>query len=189
MTSVVHRRSRARTPDPVAPTVNFRRFLHPDSIRLDLHTRGVPPGGFEDGDEPDSPRNIKRVRRELFGELGELLDLGGNVTNLRRLARDLLDREQMTCTALGQGLHARTLQVRSFSMAFGRSDDGLPFEAPDGQPVRLFFAMAAPPHDDRTYLRVYRSLATALLDPETIDALTKLDEPGEVLRVLRQFGG
>ena len=172
--------------------MNFRRFLHPDSIRLDLHTRGVPPEGFEDGDEPNSPRNIKRVRRELLGELGELLDLGGNVTNLRRLARDLLDREQMTCTALGQGLaipHARTLQVRSFSMAFGRSDDGLPFEAPGGQPVHLFFAMAAPPHDDRTYLRVYRSLATALLEPETIDALRKLDEPGEVLRVLRQFGG
>ena len=70
--------------------MNFRRFLHPDSIRLDLHTRGVPPGGFEDGDEPDSPRNIKRVRRELFGELRRAhADLGENEA-LKRFSLDSL---------------------------------------------------------------------------------------------------
>jgi mannitol/fructose-specific phosphotransferase system IIA component (Ntr-type) len=157
-----------------------------------MNTRAVPAGGLEDGVELESPRNIRRVRDELLAELAELLDLGGNVSNPRRLARDLVDREQKTRTGLGQGLaipHARTLQMRSFSIAFGRSPEGLPFEAPDGEPVHLFFAMAAPPHDDRTYLKVYRSLAKSLLEPDTIDALLELDEPGEVLRLLRQFGG
>ena len=172
--------------------MNFRRFLHPDSIRLDHETLAVPAEGLPDGVEVNHNRNVRRIREDLLTELADLLDQGGNVSNKRRLARDLLDREQKTRTGVGQGLaipHARTLQVKSFCIAFGRSTDGLPFEAPDDEPVHLFFAMAAPPHDDRTYLKVYRSLASALLDPGTIDDLMSIDEPGEVLRILRQFGG
>jgi PTS system fructose-specific IIC component len=90
-------------------------------------------------------------------------------------------------TAVGGGVafpHVRTLQVKSFVMAFGRSREGLPFEAPDEEPVRLFFAMAAPPYDDRTYLKVYRSLAKLLLDPEHHEQFLLAEEPSEILRAL-----
>jgi mannitol/fructose-specific phosphotransferase system IIA component (Ntr-type) len=73
-------------------------------------------------------------------------------------------------------------------MAFGRSLEGLPFGAPDEEPVRLFFAMAAPPYEDRTYLKVYRSLATLLTVPEHYEQFLTASEPSEVLRALELVG-
>ncbi len=166
--------------------MNFRRFLPPSAIRLSLQTQALPqdpPEGFD----PLSSKNLDRIRRELMEEFTELLVTTGEVCNPRRLFRDLYEREKRAGTAVGQGIafpHVRTLQVRSFVMAFGRSAEGLPFAAPDEQPVHLFFAMAAPPYDDRTYLKVYRALATRLVDPEYYERFLAVEEPGEILRIL-----
>ena len=167
--------------------MKLRRFLVPEAVRLSLETRAVPEGDLPEGFDPAGPQNFERIREGVIGELADLLDTTGRVANRNRLFRDLLNREKKAVTAVGQGValpHVRTLQVKSFIMAFGRSPEGLPFDAPDSEPVRLFFAMAAPPYDDRTYLRVYRSLATLLLDPEHYAQFLDAQEPSEILRAL-----
>ena len=171
--------------------MNFRRFLPPESIRLELRTRGTPEGDVPDDFDPLGPRNLNRVREEVIAELVELLSATGDVQNPHRLERDLFLREKKAVTAVGQGIafpHVRTLQVKTFVMAFGRSTEGLPFDAPDAEPVHLFFAMAAPPYDDRTYLKVYKSLATLLLDPEHYEQFLAAEEPSQVLRALELVG-
>ena len=171
--------------------VNFRPFLHPDSIRLELETRLAPNGDLPADFELDGQRNRRRVQEELIQEMSSLLDQSGAVSNQNRIARDLLQREKQTPSGIGQGVaipHVRTLQARSFTMAFGRSAEGLPWETADGEPIHLVFAMAAPPHDDRTYLKVYQSLARALLDPDTFEELLSVEEPGEILRILKSVG-
>ena len=167
--------------------MNFRRFLPPEAIRLDLQTKKTPDGEFPEDFDPMGERNMERIRKSVIAEITELFEATGQVGNPKRLFRDLYEREKRAVTAVGQGIafpHVRTLQVRSFVMAFARSVGGLPFGAPDEEPVHLFFAMAAPPYDDRTYLRVYRSLATLLLQPEYYEQFLSLQEPGEVLRTL-----
>ena len=132
-------------------------------------------------------KNTERVRNCVMGELVELFETTGQVCNPKRLFRDLHDREKRAGTAVGQGIafpHVRTLQVRSFVMAFARSKEGLPFNAPDEEPVRLFFALAAPPYDDRTYLKVYRNLATLLIQAEYYERFLTVEDPGEILRTL-----
>ena len=166
--------------------MSFRRFLQEKAVRIELQTKLLPddpPEGFD----PQSRQNLDRIREGVIGELCELLATNDEVVNENRLLRDLLNREKKAVTAVGQGVafpHVRTLQVKSFVMAFGRSSEGLPFEAPDGELVRLFFAMAAPPYDDRTYLRVYKALATLLLDPEHFHLFLTAQEPSEILRAL-----
>lgn len=167
--------------------MNFRRYLHPDAVRLEMETRRVPDGEVPPDFDPMSHRNTERVREEVIQELTGLLETTGQVANPKRLFRDLYHREKRAGTAVGQGIafpHVRTLQVRSFVMAFCRSEEGLPFNAPDDEPVHLFFAMVAPPYDDRIYLRVYRSLARLLLQPEYYDQFLSVEEPGEILRTL-----
>lgn len=169
--------------------MNFRRFLRPESVRLELRTRLEPEGELPPDFDPESPRNLARIQESVIEEMAELLCASGDVANPSRLCRDLHNREKKAATAVGQGIavpHVRTLQAKSFIMAFGRSSEGLPFSAPDGEPVRLFFAMAAPPHDDRTYLRVYRALATLLLDPENYEQFLHAQDPSEILRALEQ---
>jgi PTS system fructose-specific IIC component len=167
--------------------VNFRRFLPPQAIRLEMLTRLRPDGDVPEDFDPLGPRNVERIRFGVIEEIADLLDTTGQTGNRTRLSRDLYNREKRAGTAVGQGIafpHVRTLQVKSFVMAFARSREGLPFDSPDQEPVRLFFAMAAPPYDDRTYLRVYRSLATLLLQPEYFERFLSIEDPGEILRAL-----
>ena len=167
--------------------MNFRRFLPPAAIRLNLHTKRDPDGELPPDFDVTGRRNMERIRKGVIGEIADLLEATGRAGNPKRLFRDLYHREKRAGTAVGQGIafpHVRTLQVKSFVMAFGRSVEGLPFGAPDDEPVHLFFAMAAPPYDDRTYLKVYRSLAKLLLQPEYFDEFLTAEEPGKVLRTL-----
>lgn len=171
--------------------MNFRRFLVPEAIRLSLRTTALPEGDLPEGFDPVGRQNLMRVREGVIGELCELLSATGEVANPNRLFRDLFNREKKAVTAVGQGVafpHVRTLQVKRFVMAFGRSLEGLPFEAPDEEPVKLFYAMAAPPYDDRTYLKVYRSLATLLTNPENYEQFLAAEEPSEILRALEIVG-
>ncbi len=72
-------------------------------------------------------------------------------------------------------------------MCFARSSEGLPFRAPDEKPVHLFIGMVAPPYEDRTYLRVYKSLTPILQDPERIREFLEAGQESEVLRILEMF--
>ncbi|MBN1441527.1 MAG: PTS sugar transporter subunit IIA [Planctomycetes bacterium] len=168
--------------------MNFRRFLRPECIALSLETRAVPDEELPEDFDPDDERNVSRVREEIIQEIAGLLENSGEVNNGRRLFRDLYNREKRAITAVGQGIaipHVRTLQVKSFVMAFGRSVEGVPFGAPDGEPVHLFFAMAAPPYEDRTYLKVYKSLAKALLSGDTIERFLTTEDPNDILFLLK----
>jgi PTS system fructose-specific IIC component len=171
--------------------VNFRRFLRPEAIRLELRTRRYPEAELPRDFDLNSPGNLRRIREGVLEELTELFANTGEVANPSRLFRDLYNREKKAVTAIGQGIavpHVRTLQMKSFIMAFGRSREGIPFAAPDDEPVHLFFAMAAPPYDDRTYLKVYRSLASALLTPGTIESFLEAEDVDEILLSLKQVG-
>ena len=105
--------------------MNIRRFLHPAAILLALETSGAP----REEEEPDSRRFLRRVRDDVLRELIDLLAETGQVGNPSRLFTDLLNREKRAPTALGSGVampHVRTIQAKSFIMAFGRSATGLP---------------------------------------------------------------
>ncbi len=175
--------------------MKLRRFLRPESVCLELETRAIPgdrntnDGDSDDFDETDK-RNLNRIRESVAAELTTLFEATGAVANPRKLTRELYDREKKAPTALGGGIalpHLRTLQAKSFVMAFARSTEGLPFGAPDDEPVHLFFAMIAPPYDDRTYLRVYKSLAKFLLQPDAVERLRTVDDEHLVLRYLEEI--
>jgi mannitol/fructose-specific phosphotransferase system IIA component (Ntr-type) len=93
------------------------------------------------------PELQARNKEELLREFVELLYQAGKISNRNIVLEMLSRRESMGSTAIGKGLaipHGRTLMVRDFIIAFGRCQQGLDFDAPDGDPVHLFFLMIAP---------------------------------------------
>lgn len=159
-------------------------------MRFELETRLGPPSDWDEEIAVDSDRNLNRIREQVIEESSQLLDSSGQIVNSSRLCRELLNREKRTITAIGDGImipHLRTLQTRSFVMAFARSTSGLPLRAADNKPVHLFFPMVSPPYDDRLYLRVYRGLASALLDEDQRQTLMHTTEPNDVWRALDLF--
>ncbi len=164
--------------------MNFRRFLQINSIKLELDTK---PDPLEE-EIPDSRSHLNRLREGVLQELVELFAATGKVTNKAKLFKDLLNREKRATTALDEGIafpHVRTMQVRSFIMAFARSTPGIRFGENAESASHIFFGLLAPPYDDRTYLKVYRSLGVLLMDRQWREKIMKSENPHQILRLLQ----
>lgn len=142
--------------------------------------------------EEQAVLTIKRVqeRKEaIISECVELLDLSGKVGNKNKLLKDLFDREKKATTAIGKGIaipHVRTMQAKELIMAIARSTEGYDFDAPDGEPVHIFVAMAAPPYDDNLYLRVFRALAQIFSYEGVYERIMAAKQPYDIIRVIQE---
>jgi fructose PTS system EIIBC or EIIC component len=169
--------------------VNVLRFLKPACIQLPLTTTPLIP--IDDETEVQGAKRRDREKHAVMAELVSVLARAEEVINPTKLLRDLEHREHNASTALGNGLaipHVRTLQARAFIMGFARADgDGLCYGAPDGEPVRLFFLMAAPPYDDRLYHQVHREVAEILSDEDVVQELLVAADGQDVFNILRRF--
>jgi len=73
----------------------------------------------------------------------------------------VMARERLHTTAFGHGVavaHGRAPGVKRVLMALGVSRNGIPFDAPDGEPVRLLFVIASPQQVSLDYLQALSTL-------------------------------
>jgi PTS system fructose-specific IIC component len=97
--------------------------------------------------------------------------------------QDILKREAESTTGIGDGIampHAKDKAVQRATVLFAKSQTGVDFEALDGQPVYLFFMIAAPEGANNTHLQALASLSGLLINPDLIAALKKANTPAEV---------
>ncbi len=169
--------------------MNVLRFLKPACIQLPLRTTPLVPD--EDETAAQGAKRHDREKHAVMAELVSVLARAEEIINPTKLLRDLEHRERNASTALGNGLaipHVRSLQTRAFIMGFARAEgDGLFYGAPDSEPVRLFFLMAAPPYDDRLYHQVHREVAEILSDEEVVQDLLVAGTGQDVFNILRRF--
>ena len=148
----------------------------------------------EDEDEEDDElygRALWKTKLRILEPLTHLLYAGGRISNRSKLFTDLRNREAKASTGLGQGFampHVRTPQAKGFVMGVAIAPEpGLPFDAIDDEPVRLFVPMVAPNHDDKYYLKVERALGAAFAEGDELrDALLEATSKGDVIRLLSQ---
>ncbi|HET8818033.1 MAG TPA: PTS sugar transporter subunit IIA [Xanthomonadaceae bacterium] len=92
----------------------------------------------------------------------------GSANNTAALAAALREREQLGSTGIGHGIaipHGRTNAFDRARGAFLRLREPVEFDASDGQPVDLVFALAVPRHFNREHLQVLSDLALRFSDP------------------------
>jgi PTS system nitrogen regulatory IIA component len=83
-----------------------------------------------------------KVLSAICGPLAERTGL-----DRREMVEALLSRERLGSTALGGGVavpHARMHGLPGVMAGLGRSRAAIRFKSPDGQPIRIFFALFAP---------------------------------------------
>ncbi len=163
--------------------MNLARYITEDLIRLEMTTT------VEPWDETGSETKWRQEAKELvLAEIVDILDAGARIGNPSKLLTDYINRERKATTALGRGVaipHIRSMQAKEFVMGFCRSFTGYEFDAPDDEPVQLFFFMAAPPYDDKLYLQVFKALSVHFHDATFRDDLFAAQSPGEIIRALR----
>lgn len=116
-------------------------------------------------------------RTAALNEIARLLEGAPDVANFAGFYDELLARDRLDTTCLGNGIalpHARTEHVKKIVMAVGRSDAGIPFDA-NGEIVRLFFVLGTPKTKPGDYLAVVSALCKILKDPA--DRATFLNAP------------
>ena len=112
------------------------------------------------------------------------------VVNVERLAAEILEREKLSPTAMGNGIafpHARTEQVREIVLAVGRSTEGVVFRGADER-VHFFFVIGAPPDRAAQYLALVARLARLLKNDAVRARLLVAPDPAAFLNVLQSGG-
>lgn len=82
----------------------------------------------------------------------------------------LLEREKIGSTGIGEGIaipHGKVENLEHIEIFFGRSINGVPFEATDSKPVHLFFLLLSPTNASTSYLKTLAQVARFLKSPHT----------------------
>ena len=134
--------------------------------------------------------DLKAASKEsVIEELVDLINVSNMVSDKDMLLKDIKDREELVTTGIGYGVafpHAKTKSVKGIVIAFGRSNEGIDFEAIDHKPVILFFIIAAPEDAIGAHLNVMSRLSYLMKSEENRQILMTVTSPGEVLELIDQ---
>src|SRR5450755_4740890 len=139
------------------------------------------------------PEQIKmelaqQQRCNAINEVAQLLQANPNVTNFAGFYEELLARERIESTCLGNEIafpHARTDSLKGMVLAIGRSTTGVWFEN-SGQSVKLIFVIGTPKRMVTDYLSVVGGLARLLKDAGTRDKLINAPTVEDFIATLTQ---
>ena len=131
---------------------------------------------------------VQQKRCEAINEVAQLLQSNPNVTNFAGFYEELLARERIESTCLGNEIafpHARTDSLKGMVLAVGRSTQGVWFEN-CGQSVKLIFVIGTPKRMVTDYLSVVGGLARLLKDASTREQLISAPTVEEFIATLTQ---
>ena len=99
----------------------------------------------------------------------------------------LVSRERLGSTGLGNGIaipHGRISHLKTMVGAFVRTENAIDFDAIDGDPVDLFFALFVPERTTEEHLEMLANLAHAFSDEDLVDKLRGPLSPQQIHRLL-----
>lgn len=125
-------------------------------------------------------------KKRLLEALARLLASDHPGLNPDMVFERLLERERLGSTGLGHGIalpHARVKEVKEALGAFVSSVKGVDYDAMDGEPVDLAFALLVPESATEEHLQLLAQLAGLFSDPRIRKRLREAESPDAILRV------
>jgi mannitol/fructose-specific phosphotransferase system IIA component (Ntr-type) len=131
---------------------------------------------------------------ERWPAIVELIDLLVGQKKIDPANRDsilasLKQREETMSTGIGFGIaipHASSEAVADVVAAFGRSSQGIEFDALDNAPVKFVVLFVVPKNQFQTHLRTLASIAKFLNDRSVRESLASATTKEEVLSIFQE---
>ncbi len=128
-------------------------------------------------------------KKRLFEQIGLMFE------NENRISRAsvfdaLFAREKLGSTGLGLGIaipHGRIKHLRDTVAVFVRAKEGIPFDSPDDEPVRLVYAMLVPEHATEQHLNMLSELSQMFSDADLRESLLAATDPVVVYQLLTEW--
>jgi nitrogen PTS system EIIA component len=128
-------------------------------------------------------------KKRLFEQIGLLFENSRQIPR-SRVFDALFDREKLGSTGLGYGVaipHGRIRTIKEPICAFARTAQAIPFEAPDGEPVSLVFAMLVPEHATEAHLEILSELAQMFSDAQLRASLAATQDIQAAHRLITEW--
>lgn len=126
------------------------------------------------------------TKDEAIDRLIALHEKAGNLTDAAKYKEDILQRESLSTTAIGEGIavpHAKSAAVKVPSLSCITIPGGIDYEAPDGKPSDILFMIAAT-EDGDVHLEILSRLMVMLMDADFTNALRNAKSTEEFLKII-----
>jgi nitrogen PTS system EIIA component len=150
--------------------MKLSEILSPSCIRLDA--------------DATSKKRVLEAASEVLADNDENL-------SARQVFECLFAREKLGSTGLGHGVaipHGRLAGLDKTIGAFLRLPKGVDFDAPDGEPVDLVFALLVPEESTEEHLQVLADIASFFNSEKSRQALRVKISPEQARELLCQAG-
>ncbi|HCN20106.1 MAG: PTS fructose transporter subunit IIA [Planctomycetes bacterium RIFCSPHIGHO2_02_FULL_50_42] len=104
----------------------------------------------------------------------------------------LMKREQLGSTGIGGGVavpHTKHGCVSRLVVTVARSEEGIDFDALDGEPVHLVFLLLSPNETAGAHLQALERIATLIRDSDFRRFMTTASDKKEMIDILREVDG
>lgn len=143
-------------------------FLKPELIVADLGAQ-------------DKARVIAELSEKISSEYPNLAAAD--------LERVLWERERLESTGIADGVaipHGKMASLDELLAAFGRSPEGVDFQAIDGKPSHIFFVLVAPENSVGLHLKALARISRLCKDPGFRERLLQARGAEEIYRVIAE---
>jgi len=148
------------------PVMNVSDFLDPKSVVAELSAGN---------------------KIEVLEELCRVLAAQIPALDPDQMVGILLDRERLGSPGVGEGVaipHGKMENLNRLVACFGRSSNGVEFEAVDKKPVHLFFLLFAPENSAGVHLKALAKISRLLKRPSLREELLSVSSGERIYAIL-----
>lgn len=135
------------------------------------------------------PKVRTSSKKRLLEVISRALAREDDALNAREVFESLCARERLGSTGLGKGVaipHGRVSGSSRVQAVFVRLAKPLAFDAVDGEPVDLLFALAVPEHCTTDHLKLLAEIAEKFSNEDLLRELRAADDANELVQLLSQ---
>lgn len=135
------------------------------------------------------PELNARTKPEVLRELAEILKKTEPSLRNHDLVAVLNERERLGSTGIGEGVaipHGKVNGMSGLRAVFGLSRGGVDFEAIDGRPTHLFFALLAPEHSAGIHLKALARVSRLFKSPTFRASILSAADAGSIYDLIVQ---
>ncbi len=128
-------------------------------------------------------------KKRVFEQAGLLLENNESISR-NLVFESLFAREKLGSTGLGQGVaipHGRIKGLKAATGAMIRVQSAVPFDAPDGQNVKLIFVLLVPERATDEHLQILSELAQMFCDKPFRERLLGAATPADLHQLITQW--
>jgi nitrogen PTS system EIIA component len=123
------------------------------------------------------------TKKEVVRELVDALKNANLIEDAEKAVNVVLERERLGSTGIGDGVaipHGKLKGIQNILCAFGRSREGIDFDAVDHKPAHIFFLLIAPEDSASMHLQMLSRISKILRDAAFRKNLVEVADGGNL---------